>query len=98
MDDNKYFTVQVKGTAYRFRPFTEKDLSKVQTLSLMGATVEMVKAAMTMVSVSVGPEQWAAIVKRVSDGEVVIGDLVSVLKRVTDRQVKEAQSADKAGV
>ena len=98
MDDNKYFTVQVKGTAYRFHPFTEEDLSKVQTLSLMGANVEMVKAAMTMVSVSVGPEQWAAIIKRVSSGEVVLEDLVSVLKRVTERQVKEAQSADKAGV
>jgi hypothetical protein len=89
MDDETYFTVQVKGTAYRFRPFETAELTKIQTLSLMGAHAQMIKAAMDMVSASVGPAQWDALVGRVSAGELVLEDIVGAMKRVADRQGKQ---------
>jgi len=97
MDDTRHYTVQIKGTAYRFKPFAADDLERVQTLSLMGAGTEMIKAAMDMTSTSLGEDQWAAIIARVQAKELVITDIVSAMKRVAERQGKEPKGAPVGG-
>lgn len=93
MDDDTYFTVQIKGTAYRFQPFTEVDITMVQTLSAMGAsTPQVVKALMDTLSASAGDEQWQALIGRVAAREVDISDLMSAFKRLVERQGKNAQA------
>lgn len=57
MGDEKQYTVQIKGTAYRFRPIPQDDLVMVTLVSNMGAhQTKTLKALSKVVASSAGPE------------------------------------------
>ena len=99
MGDEKYFTVQVKGTAYRFQPIPPDDLAMIMFVMNMGATgTKTIKAVAKVMSVSAGAEQWDAITDRLIAGEVTIKEVtVSLLEKIVKRQKKdEPATADDA--
>lgn len=95
MGDEKQYTVQIKGTAYRFRPIPQDDLVMVTLVSNMGAhQTKTLKALSKVVASSAGPEQWDALTDRLIAGEVTIEEItVGVLKRVVERQTKDESAA-----
>jgi len=96
-DDAKYYTIQIKGTAYRFTPVTSEDVLTIQTLSSMGAgTAVYVKALMDIMSASVGDEQWKALIDRVAAREVRYDDLFGAFKRLAERQGKDLTPEDES--
>lgn len=92
MDDDKQYTIQIKGTAYRFRPVPTEDLSMMIMVLNMGASqTKTLKALSRVVSNSAGAEQWDALTDRLIAGEVAIEEItVDVVKRLVARQNKDA--------
>ncbi len=95
MGDEKYFTVQVKGTAYRFQPIPSDDLAMIMFVMNMGATgTKTIKAVAKVLSESAGAEQWDAITDRLIAGEVTIKEVsVSLLDKIVKRQKKDETAA-----
>lgn len=95
MGDEKYFTVQVKGTAYKFQPISEDDLAMIMFVMNMGATgTKTIKAVTKVLSASAGAEQWDAITDRLIAGEVTIKEVtVSLLEKIVKRQQKDDSAA-----
>lgn len=95
MGDEKYFTVQVKGTAYRFRPIPSDDLAMVLFVTSMGATeTKAIKAVTKVLATSAGAEQWDALTDRLIAGEVTIKEVsVSLLEKIVKRQKKDETAA-----
>lgn len=95
MGDEKYFTVQVKGTAYRFQPVPQDDLAMIMFVMNMGATgTKTIKAVTKVLSASAGTEQWDAITDRLIAGEVTIKEVtVSLLEKIVKRQKKDEPAA-----
>lgn len=96
MDDTTYFTVQIKGTAYRFKPFPKDDLERVTVLMHLGVSgSKAIRALSRLLAESAGPEQWDALTDRYMAGEISDPqDLtVSLFRRLLERQSK-AQAAD----
>lgn len=92
MDDDKRYTIQIKGTAYRFKPISSEDLSMVVMVLNMGASqTKALKALSKVVSNSAGPEQWDALTDRLIASEVNIEEItVGVVKRLIERQKRDA--------
>lgn len=91
MGDEKQHTVQVKGTAYKFRPIPPDKLSMLVFVTNMNASSTKILSAVTNVlSESAGAEQWDAITDRLISGELEIQDItVKLLKTLTERQAKD---------
>lgn len=91
MGDEKYFTVQIKGTAYRFRPIPTAGLTLLGLVVNMSASQEKILKALTKVlSESAGKEQWDAITDRLIAGELGIEDITgNLLKTIIKRQGKD---------
>jgi len=91
MDDVKYYTVQLKGVAYRFTPLDPEDVKKLVTalhLNLTGA--KMVKALTKILAESAGVEQWDAITDRYMADELELDDFtVRLFERLIKRQDKD---------
>lgn len=97
MGDEKYFTIQVKGTAYRFRPFPEDDIAMVVTVFGMGVGIShSMKALAGPLSESLGDEQWDAMVNRMVRKELTASDLAEAFKTVLKRQTTPKAKATKA--
>lgn len=100
MGDEKQYTVQIKGTAYKFRPITKEGFTLLMLVMNMGASqTKILKALTKVLGESAGPDQWDAITDRLIAGEVDIEDVsTSLLKTIIKRQSKagaqtEADSA-----
>lgn len=91
MGDEKYYTVQLKGVAYRFQPLPPEEVTKLVTalhLSLSGA--KMVKALTKLLAESAGEEQWDAITDRYMAGELPLEEFTTGLfNRLIKRQDKD---------
>lgn len=100
MGDEKQFTVQVKGTAYKFQPIPPDELTMIMFVMNMGATgTKTIKAVTKVLSASAGTEQWDAITDRLIAGEVTIQEVtVSLLEKIIKRQKRDetASSANDA--
>jgi len=98
MGDDKYFTIQIKGTAYRWRPIPSDDLAKIIVVMNMGASSQKsLKALMKVLAKSAGPEQWDAITDRYIDGEIELAEYTNdVLRKILKRQDKDAPATDDA--
>lgn len=98
MDDDKYFSIPIKGTAYRFRPIPEDSVSTLLVILNMGASVDRsVKALMRALGASAGPEQWDAITDRLIEGELTVHDVtIDLFRELVRRQGKDAGVTVKA--
>lgn len=98
MGDDKYYTIQIKGTAYRFSPLAEDDVARVVTVINMGASpVKSLKVIMKVLSTAAGAEQWDAITDRLIDGELAVEDISGKLfKKLMERQKADQPSAEDA--
>lgn len=98
MGDDKYYTIQIKGTAYRFQPMPLEDLERVVMIRNMNVSeMKLVKALTRVLAVSAGPEAWDAITDRYVAGEIGLTDFTTdVFKKLLKRQDKDAAPADDA--
>lgn len=100
MGDDKQYTIQLKGTAYRFRPVPQDDLTMVVFVMNMGASgTKTLKALTQVLATSAGAEQWDKITDRLIAGEVTIQEVtVGLLEKIVKRQTKngDAPTADDA--
>lgn len=92
-DENKYYTIQVKGAAYRWRPIPASDVEMLATVVNMGAsTLKSYKALLRILAASAGPEQWDVISDRLIERELGTEDFSNLFRRLIDRQRKDAES------
>lgn len=98
MGDEKHYTIQIKGTAYKFRPIPDEDAARVVVVANMGATTtKTIKAVMHVLASSAGAEQWDAITDRLITKEVTVGDIgVKLFKTLLQRQRNDAKKEDGA--
>lgn len=90
MGDEKYYTIQVKGTAYRWQPIPASDVEMLATVVNMGAsTLKSYKALLRILAASAGPEQWDVISDRLIERELSTEDFSGVFKRLIERQRKD---------
>lgn len=98
MGDEKQYTIQVKGTAYRFRPVSDDDLARVQIIFNMNASShKMIKAITAILRDSLGTEQWDELTDRLISKDLDLSDIVVVpLKKLIEKQLKDRapQSGD----
>lgn len=98
MGDEKHYTIQIKGKAYRFRPLPTEDLERVIMIRNMNVSeMKTIKALTRVLATSAGPEQWDEITDRYVAKEVELTDFtVDVFQKLIKRQDKDAVSADDA--
>jgi hypothetical protein len=98
MDDDTYYTIQIKGTAYRFQPVPEDTVATLMVVLNMGASVDKsVKALMRALGRSAGPEQWDEITDRLIEGELTVNDVsITLFKELVKRQSKSSGQEPKA--
>lgn len=95
MDDTKqYFTVQVKGEAYRFHPM---DLEAVQRLGIVqamspSAPVLMKAIFAPMKAAAVDEASWDALTTRLVEGTVTLDDMTALLDKLVKRTVDKAKA------
>lgn len=95
MGDEKYYTIQVKGTAYRFEALPQEQLAKFAIVANMGASPNMtIRALMNVLGKSAGAEQWDAITNRLILDEISIKDLTDLFSKLVKRSGKDAPADD----
>ena len=97
-DDTKQYTIQVKGTAYKFKPLDLEAVNRLQVISLMDASPGvMTKGMLRLIKLSMGDEQWDDLATRVMTGEVELqkelNPLADKLVKRTVKDLKERQEA-----
>lgn len=93
MGDEKRYTIQIKGTAYKFKPIPDEDAARVVVVANMGATMtKPIKAIMKVLGDSAGPDQWDAITDRLISGELSVEDIgVGLFKTLMERQKRDSK-------
>lgn len=94
MDDDKRYTVQIKGTAYRFRPIPFEDIERVNLVLNMNASpTKSFKMLTRVVSESAGVEQWDVLTDLLIEKKVELREITSdVFSKVVKRQLKDLKS------
>lgn len=91
MGDEKQYTIQVKGTAYKFAPISPEDATMLVTVMNMNASpTKSIKALMKALKVASGAEQWDAITDRMISDEITLQDLMDAFGKLMKRQGKDA--------
>lgn len=98
MGDDKYYTIQIKGKAYRFKPLPTPDLERIIMVRNMNVSeTKVIKALTKALATSAGPEQWDEITDRYVAGEIELTAFtVDVFQKLIKRQDKDAAPADDA--
>lgn len=104
MGDEKYYTVQVKGTAYRFRPLEPASLERIALVQSMSVDqAKMIKAITRSLAEAAVGDSWDKLTDRWMAKELTTEEsTVGILKVLIDRQkadekkskVKSAPAAD----
>lgn len=96
-DETKQYKIQIKGTAYTFRPLSDDDLANLQLIFHMNAsTTRQLRAITAALKTSLGVDQWDELTDRLIAKEVTILDIAGdPVKKLIERQVKD-RKADKA--
>lgn len=96
MGDDKYYTVQIRGKAYRFKPIPDDDLERaVIVLQLNASDLKSIKGLTKALANSAGPDQWDEITDRYVAGEIKLTEFTSdVFKKLLKRQ---RDDADRSG-
>lgn len=95
-DSSKYYTIQIKGTAYRFAPIPTDDLERlIMVMNMNAGALKTVKAVTSALKAAAGAEQWDAITDRLISKELELTDVTSeLLKKIMKRQGKDAPAPD----
>lgn len=98
MGDNKRYTIQVKGTAYRFQPIKNEDYERVALVKSLSADgTKLIKAVTRVLANSAGPEAWDELTDRYIDGEITLKELtVDVFEKLVKRQGADERGRAKA--
>lgn len=102
MDDTTYFTIQVKGEAYRFAPLPEDDVERVVMILEMSTTPQRVLKALTRVmAASAGAEGWDKltdlyVTKQVELSEITTDLFETILKRMAEAKKPAKTTAKRA--
>lgn len=98
MGDEKQYTIQVKGTAYRFKPLPPDDIERVMMINNLNlSTFKVVKAVTRVLANSAGEEQWDQITDRYMAKEITLHEMtIDVFKKLLKRQGKDIQDAEAA--
>lgn len=95
MGDEKQYTIQIKGTAYRFRAVPQEELAKFAIVANMGASpTKTIKVLTHVLGKSAGTEQWDAITDRLIDGEIVLSNLTEAFGKLVKKQTQDAPADD----
>lgn len=91
MGDEKHYTVQLKGVAYRFKPLPPQDVQRLVTalhLSIHGT--KLIKTLTKVLAASAGEDQWDAITDRYLADELALEEFtVRLFERLIKRQDKD---------
>lgn len=91
MGDEKQYTIQVKGTAYKFAPISSEDATMITAVINMNASpVKVIKAMTRVMGNSTGAEQWDVITDRLIAGEITLSDLMEAFKKLSTKTSKDA--------
>ncbi|MEU7010364.1 hypothetical protein [Streptomyces sp. NPDC046332] len=86
MDDTTHYTIQVKGTAYKFRPIPGEDLERLQILVAMGAPGgKLIKGMTRILEPLTSPEEWDALTDRLVERELAGSDLLDLIRTIAKR-------------
>lgn len=98
MGDEKYYTIQIKGKAYRFKPLSTEDLERVIMIRNMSVSeMKTIRALTRVLSTSAGPEQWDDLTDRYVAKEIDLTDFtVAVFQKLIKRQDKDASPVEDA--
>lgn len=93
-DDTKQYKIQIKGTAYSFRPIPDEDLGHLQLIFNMNAsTGKTLKAITAVLKESVGAETWDELTDRLIAKELTIADIIGdPVRKLIDRQLKDRKA------
>lgn len=103
MGDDKYYTIQVKGAAYRFRPLEPASLERIALVQSMSVdqTKVLKSISLALSEASVGEswpklfDRWLA--KEITTEEITVGVLKTLVQRQKDDEKKtKAKSAPAA--
>lgn len=93
MDETKRYTLQIKGTAYKFAPLDLEEVGRLQILSQMNVSDKLtVKSTMGLLKTSLGEAEWDALAMRFVSGEVPLTELKPVFEKLMKRTLKDAQA------
>jgi hypothetical protein len=85
MDDTQK-KIQIKGTAYSFRPFTDDELTLVVELRYLNPSNDRyMRTVMKMLADAGGEEQWDAITDRLVARELRLDDLTAAFLKLFER-------------
>lgn len=91
MGDDKNHTIQIKGTAYRFKPMAEADVVRFAVVANMGAShTKTIKAMMRVLGNAAGADQWDVLTDRLIDGEIDVKDLTAAFSKLIKKQTKDS--------
>lgn len=97
MGDEKqtYFTVQLRGKAYRFKPIPNDDLERVVVVGNMSHNkMKVLKAMMHVLERSAGEEQWSEITDRLISGELTTAEVsYKLFQTLQERAAKAAKKS-----
>lgn len=100
MGDDKQYTIQVKGTAYRFKPIPPEEIERVNVILNMNASPTKTFRMLTRVmAASAGPEQWDELTDLLIEEKVALNEITGELfSKIVKRQIKErkTETADDA--
>lgn len=92
MDENKRYTLQIKGTAYKFAPLDLEAVGRLRIMSQMNVSDNLtVKSTMGLLRTSLGDEEWDALAMRFVSGEVPLNELKPVFEKLLKKTLKDAQ-------
>lgn len=100
MGDEKqtYFTIQLRGKAYRFKPIPTDDLERVVVVGNMGQNkIKVLKVMMHVLERSAGEEQWDEITDRLIAEELTTAEVsYKLFETIQERMLKAAKKSAKA--
>lgn len=91
MGDEKYYSIQIKGVAYRFRPMPPEDLERVMMVNSLNLShLRVLKVLTRVLATAAGPEQWDAITDRYMNQDISLAEMtVDVFRKLVKRQGKD---------
>lgn len=95
MGDEKYYTIQVKGKAYRFKPLPAEDVERVMMINNLNVSNFKVISAITRVlKNSTGDEQWEEITDRYVNKDLTLREMtLDIFTKLVKRQGKDKMEA-----
>lgn len=94
MDDKK-IKVQVKGTAYTFKPLDMNEVARLGVIVAMDASqMILLKALLRIIQTAADKDEWDELTDRLAAHEVEPEDLVELFKKLSAKTAKVLSTDD----